>query len=59
MEYLDGSHLFDTMFEDSVEAGMLHSVPGAAPHLESYLSNLNETAERVYDNRVGNHAWLL
>lgn len=36
MEHLDGSHLFDSMFADDVEASKLAHLPGVDKLLESY-----------------------
>ncbi|XP_060758596.1 dynein regulatory complex subunit 3 [Neoarius graeffei] len=55
VEYLNGSHLFDSMFVDDVEASKLTHLPGVAPFLESYQKQLAALCMQIFEAGLTQH----
>ncbi|XP_053530952.1 dynein regulatory complex subunit 3 [Ictalurus punctatus] len=49
VEHLDGSHLFDSMFADDVEASKLAHLPGVDKLLESYQTQFDALCLQIFE----------
>ncbi|XP_030646702.1 dynein regulatory complex subunit 3 [Chanos chanos] len=55
VEFLNGPHLFDSMFADDAEAAKLAYIPGVATLLEYYQSQLVELCMQVFEAGLTQH----